>query len=125
MANVVVKWLISALAIFFVGKYLPGISVPDFMTALWVALALGLVNILVRPILLLVTLPINILSLGIFTFIVNGLMFWLTSVFVPAFHIAGFWWAVLGALIVSAISTVGERLILGSDGKLGHENNAG
>ena len=123
MATLVVKWLISALAIFFVGNFLPGIHVPDYMTALWVALALGLVNITLRPILLLVTLPINILTLGIFTFAVNGLMFWLTSVFVKAFHVDGFWWAVLGALIVSAISTVGDRLFLGADGKVGHNES--
>ena len=123
MATLVVKWLISALAIFFVGNFLPGIQVPDYTTALWVAFALALVNLTLRPILLLVTLPINILTLGIFTFAVNGLMFWLTSVFVKAFHVDGFWWAVLGALIVSAISTVGDRLFLGADGKVGHSES--
>ncbi len=114
MADIVVKWLIVALAIFFVGNFLPGIHVPDYMTALWVALLLGVVNIFIRPVLLLVTLPINILTLGLFTFIVNGLLFWLTSALVDSFRVDGFWWAVLGALIVSAITTVGERFFLGS-----------
>ena len=91
MSTLVVKWLISALAVFFVGSTLPGIHVPDYMTALWVALGLGVVNLLVRPILVLVTLPINILTLGLFTFVVNGLMFWLVSVFVSAFRVDGFW----------------------------------
>lgn len=119
MATLVVKWLISGLAVFFVGSYLPGIHVPDYMTALWVALALGIVNSILRPILLLLTLPINFLTLGLFTFVVNGLLFWLVSVVVSDFRVDGFWWAVLGALIVSAISTVGDRLILGADGKVG------
>jgi putative membrane protein len=112
MADIVVKWLIVALAIFFVGNFLPGIHVPDYMTALWVALLLGVVNVFIRPILLLITLPVNILTLGLFTFVVNGLLFWLTSALVDSFRVDGFWWAVLGALIVSAITTVGERFFL-------------
>lgn len=124
MATLVVKWLISGLAVFFVGSYLPGIHVPDYMTALWVALALGIVNSILRPILLLLTLPINFLTLGLFTFVVNGLLFWLVSVVVSDFRVDGFWWAVLGALIVSAISTVGDRLILGADGKVGNQKDA-
>lgn len=119
MATLLVKWLIYALAIFLVGSFLPGIHVPDYMTALWVALVLGIVNTVIRPILLLITLPINIITLGLFTFILNGLMFFLASMFVKSFQIDGFWWAVLGALIVSVISVVGNRLILGSDGKIG------
>jgi putative membrane protein len=94
------------------------------MTALWVALALGIVNSILRPILLLLTLPINLLTLGLFTFVVNGLLFWFVSVVIDDFRVDGFWWAVLGALIVSAISTVGDRLILGKDGKVGHQNVA-
>ncbi len=119
MATLLVKWFISALAIFFVGNFLPGIHVPDYMTALWVALVLGIVNAVIRPILLLVTLPINILTLGLFTFIVNGLMFWLAAAFVHDFAIDGFFIAVLGALIVSMISMAMDRLILGADGKIG------
>jgi putative membrane protein len=111
---------VNALAIFLVGNFLPGIHVPDYMTALWVALVLGIVNAIIRPILLLITLPINILTLGIFTFILNGFMFWLVSVFIHTFTVDGFWWAVLGALIVSAISTVGDRILLGADGKVGN-----
>ncbi len=119
MATLIVKWLITALAIFLVGSFLPGIHVHTYMTALIVALVLGILNMLVRPILLLVTLPINILTLGLFTFVLNGFMFWLVSLFIHEFVIDGFWWAVLGALIVSAISTVGDRLFLGADRKVG------
>ena len=89
------------------------------MTALWVALVLGIVNAIIRPILLLITLPITIITLGLFTFILNGLMLWLATLIVQSFTIDGFWFAVLGALIISAISVVGNRLLLGKDGKVG------
>lgn len=121
MATLVVKWLVNALAIFLVGQFLPGIHVPDYMTALWVALTLGIVNAIVRPILLLITLPINILTLGLFTFILNGLLFWLATNFVTNFTVDGFWSAVLGALVVSTIATVLDRIFLGKDGKVGGE----
>ncbi len=121
MATHVVKWLVNALAIFLVGQFLPGIHVPDYMTALWVALVLGIVNTIIRPILLLITLPINLLTLGLFTFVINGFLFWLATKFVHNFTIDGFWPAVLGALIVSIIAMVLDRLILGKDGKVGGE----
>ena len=119
MTTLVVKWLISALAIFAVGSFLPGIHVADYMTALWAALALGILNAVIRPVLLLLTLPINFITLGLFTFVLNGFMFWLATKFVSGFNVDGFWWAVLGALLVAAISTLSNRLILGADGKWG------
>jgi putative membrane protein len=121
MATLLVKWLINALAIFLVGNFLPGIHVPDYVTALWAALTLGILNTLIRPILLLLTLPINLLTLGLFTFVLNGFMFWLATKIVSGFHVDNFWWAILGAVIVSVISTVGHRFILGKDGKVGGE----
>ena len=119
MITLIVKLLINALAIFLVGSFLPGIHVSTYITALIVALVLGILNLLVRPILFLITLPINILTLGLFTFILNGLMFWLVSLFIVDFKIDGFWWAVIGSLIVSVISTIGDRLFLGADQKVG------
>ena len=119
MATLVVKWLVNALAIFLVGNFLSGIHVPDYMTALWVALVLGIVNAVIRPILLLITLPVNVLTLGLFTFVVNGFMFWMATLFVRNFVIDGFWTAILGALIVSVISTILNRFLLGKDGKVG------
>jgi len=123
MTTLIVKWLISALAIFAVGSFLPGIHVADYVTALWAALALGILNAIIRPILLLLTLPINLITLGLFTFILNGFMFWLATKFVTGFTVDGFWWAVLGALLVAAISTFSNRLILGADGKWGVAKN--
>lgn len=119
MATIIVKLLVNALAIFLVGQFLPGIHVPDYATALWVALVLGIVNTVIRPILLIVTFPINFVTLGLFTFVVNGFMFWIATKFVHNFTIDGFWPAILGALIVSLITMVLDRLILGKDGKVG------
>lgn len=121
MATLIVKWLINALAIFLVGNFLPGIHVPDYVTALWAALTLGILNTIVRPILLLLTLPINLLTLGLFTFVLNGFMFWLATKVVHGFTVDTFWWAMLGAVLVSAISTVADRIVLGKDGEVGGE----
>ena len=119
MATLLVKWIINSLAILIVGKYLPGIHVPDYVTALLVALVLALVNVIIRPILLILTFPITVLTLGLFTFVLNGLMFWFVSVFIKTFTVDGLWWAVLGAFIVSVISTILNRFVLGKDGKVG------
>lgn len=119
MQTLLVKWLITSIAIFLVGSFLPGIHVADYMTALWAALALGILNAIIRPILLILTLPINLITLGLFTFVLNGLMFLLAARFVSGFQVDGFWWAVFGALLVSTISTVMDRILLGADGKVG------
>ncbi len=119
MTTLIVKWFINALAILIVGNFLPGIHVTDFVAALWAAFALGILNALIRPLLLIFTLPINILTLGLFTFVLNGFLFWAATRFVHGFTVESFWWAILGALIVSVISTILDRIILGSDGKVG------
>ncbi len=123
MRTLLVKWLVSALAILFVGNFLPGIHVPDFTIALIVALVLGIMNAVIRPILLIITLPINILTLGIFTFILNGFMLWLVDFFLVGIVIDGFWWAVIGAVVISLLTMIGNWLILGSDGKWGNDSD--
>lgn len=119
MSTLVVKWLINALAIFLVGNFLPGIHILDYMTALWAALVLGILNTIIRPIFSLLTLPLTLLTLGLFTFVLNGLMFFIATKLVEGFRVDNFWWAIFGALLVSSISTVADRVILGSDGKVG------
>lgn len=121
MTTLIIKWLVYAGAVYFVGWLFPGVHVEDFPTALLVALVLGLINVTIGPVLRLLTLPITILTLGIFAFILNTLLFWSTTFIVPGFAIDGFWWAALAALVVSAVSTVGNRILLGSDGKVGGE----
>jgi putative membrane protein len=100
----ILHWLVIALALWVTAAILPGVSFAS-TTALAVgAIILGLVNALIRPILTILTLPITILTLGLFYLVVNGLVFYLASALVPGFEVAGFWWAVLGAFIVGVIS---------------------
>ena len=100
------RWLVSALGFLAISQLIPGITVTSFGTALVLALLWGLVNITIKPILILLTLPFNILTLGIFTFIINGFLLWLLGGVVKGFEVQGFWVAVLGALFLSVLSSV-------------------
>lgn len=103
---ILLRWLVSALGFLALSQLIPGISVASFGTALILALLWGVVNVTIKPILILLTLPFNILTLGIFTFIINGFLLWLLSGVVKGFEVRGFWVAVLGALFLSAISSL-------------------
>jgi len=105
------KWIISALAILLAAYLIPGITISGIYIAIIVALLLGLINAIIRPIVIILTLPINIVTLGLFTFVINGFFFWLLSTFIKGFQISGFWIAVLGALVISIISWTGNQLI--------------
>lgn len=102
--RLLLAWLINAVALLAVPYVMPSIRVDDFLTAILAALVLGLVNAVLRPILVLLTLPATVLSLGLFIFIINGLLFWFVASFVPGFHVDGFWSGVLGAIVYSIIS---------------------
>jgi putative membrane protein len=104
MIRLIIRWVLFALALIFVAWVVPGITLDSFMTALWTALVIGLVNIFIRPVLLLLTLPINLLTLGLLTFIINGLMFWMVATFVGGFAVSGFLAAFFGALVLSFLS---------------------
>lgn len=106
------RWLVNALALLGAAYLVPGISISSFYTALMVALILGLINAVIRPILLVLTLPINILTLGLFTFVINGLLFWFVSTFIKGFMVSGFLSAVVGALVVSVLSWWGNKFLL-------------
>ena len=106
-------WLINAAAIFLLPYLLAAVNIKDFGTAMVVALIIGLLNTFIRPVLLLLTLPVNVLTLGLFTLVLNGLMFWVTSRLVDNFTITGFWWAVLAAVIYSVISSFISLVLLG------------
>lgn len=121
MTTLVIKWLVYAGAVYFVGWIFPGVHVEDYFTALLVALVLGVINVTIGPVLRFLTLPVTILTLGVFSLILNTLLFWSAVLIVPGFSIDGFWWAALAALVVSAVSTAGNRLLLGSDGKMSDE----
>lgn len=105
-----VRFLATVFALLLITHFVPGFAVGDIYTAFIVAVVLGVVSITLKPILLLITLPINLLTLGLFSFVVNALLLWLIANFVPGFTIAGFMPALLGALILSAVHWVSERL---------------
>lgn len=105
-------WLINALSLLAVPYVLPSVSVDSFYIALLTALLLGLVNTLIRPLLFLVTLPITILTLGLFTLVINGLLFWFVASFVEGFRVGGFWSAFWGAIVYSLISSAASWLVL-------------
>ena len=102
--RLIVKWILFSLAIYGTAYLLPGIHVPDFTTALMAALGLGIINAILRPILLILTLPINILTLGLLTFVINALLVMLAAQVVPGFVVDNFWWAVLFSLVVSVLN---------------------
>ncbi|HNQ47107.1 MAG TPA: phage holin family protein [Syntrophorhabdus sp.] len=102
----ILKWLIMTVSVMVTAYVIPGVTVRNFMSALWVALLLGIVNMLLRPFLILITLPINILTLGLFTFVINGLIILLVSSVVKGFQVSGFWIAVLFSIVLSIVNYV-------------------
>ena len=111
MKSILVRWLINALAILLTTYLIPGIEVSNLGAILAAAALLGILNALIRPLFILLTLPINILTLGLFTLIINGLLLWMVSWLIKGFSIQGFWVAVLGALVISLFSWLINRLI--------------
>lgn len=106
-------WLINAAAMFALPYIFDSIRVDTFYTALIVALILSIINTIIRPILLAITFPITLLTLGLFIFVLNGLMLWFATWFVEGFTIDGFWPAVFGAMVYSLISWAATSFILG------------
>jgi len=111
MIQLLLLWLINAVALIAVAYLMPGISVASFTTALVAALVLGLMNAVVRPVLFLLTLPVTILTLGLFIFVLNGLLFWFVGSFIQGFVVAGFWPGVFGAIVFSLISWLLSALL--------------
>lgn len=101
--RILVKWLVMTASVLIAAYFIPGVRVASFFSALWVALFLGIINVLVRPVLILITLPINILTLGLFTFVINAALILLASYFVTGFQVAGFWWALLYGIVLSVV----------------------
>jgi putative membrane protein len=105
-------WLINAVTLFALPYVLPFVHVDRFTTALVAALVLGLINTLIRPILVVLTLPVTVLTLGLFIFIINGLLFWAVSGLVEGFRVDGFWAGVFGAIVYSIISWLLSAILL-------------
>ena len=110
--RILIVWLINTVALLALPYLMTSIRISGFWTALIAALVLGLVNALIRPVLVLLTLPVTLVTLGIFILVINGLLFWLVSKMGDGFYVTGFWAAVGGALLYSIISWALSTLLL-------------
>lgn len=104
-------WILNAVALLIVAYLLPGIQVASFGSALGAAVVLGLLNMLVKPVLQILTLPLTIVTLGLFLLVVNALVFWLAGSVLKGFQVAGFWWAFGGAIVYSIVTSLLSNLI--------------
>ncbi len=107
------KWLLSAVSLLFVAHIYEGVEVTSFTAALGAALVIGLLNLFVRPLLVILTLPVTVLTMGLFLFIINALMFWAAASLLDGFHVNGFGAALLGSLIYSALMLVVDVALKG------------
>jgi putative membrane protein len=105
-------WILNAVHLLIVAYTLPGITVSSFGSALIAALVLGLLNAVVKPVLVLLTLPLTVVTLGLFLFVLNALVFWLAGSILRGFQVDGFWWAVIGAIVYSIVSTALTGLLV-------------
>ncbi|NLT94039.1 MAG: phage holin family protein [Clostridia bacterium] len=112
MRGWVVRWILNGVALLLTSALISGIEVNGILAALFAALILGIVNAVIRPIILLLTLPINLLTLGLFTLAINGFMLKITSIVINGFEVGGFWAATIGALVLSIISSILNALVI-------------
>jgi len=110
--NLLALWIVNALALLALPYVVPTIQVAGFGTALLVAVVLGLINTLLRPLLVLLTLPVTLLTLGLFIFVINALLFLLAGWLIDGFHVGGFWSALFGSIAYSLISWALSALLL-------------
>lgn len=111
MLNFLLTWLVAALSLLLTTYIVPGFEFDNFLTAALAALVLGLVNAIVRPILLILTFPLTLLTLGLFLFVVNALMLWLVGFLTPGFTVAGFLPALLGSIVLTLVSTLLSQFV--------------
>jgi len=109
--RLILLWLLNAAALLAVAYLMPSIQVASFASAMIAAVVLGLVNAVLRPLLILLTLPVTLLTLGLFLFVLNGLMFWLAGSMLDGFVVGGFWSGVFGAVLYSVFSSLLSSLL--------------
>ncbi|MCZ7559830.1 MAG: phage holin family protein [Burkholderiaceae bacterium] len=109
--SLIIGWAINAASLLVLAWLMPAVTVAGFGTALVAALVLGLLNAVIRPVLLVLTLPVNLLTLGLFTFVINGFLFWLAARFLEGFEVRSFGWAMLAAIVYSLISWTVSALL--------------
>lgn len=106
----IVRWLLFAASIIFTAWLIPGITVSSFLAALVVCIVLGLINAFIRPVVMFISLPVNILTLGLFTLVVNALMLMIAGYFSPGFSVNGFWSAFFGSIVLAILGAFINRI---------------
>ena len=114
--SLIIRWVLNTLALLLVANVVPGFSYRSWVTLAIAAAVLGLLNAVIRPILWFITLPLTVLTLGLFLLVLNAIMLELTAALVPGFDIHGFGWAIVGALVLSLVSLVTDRIGRGNRG---------
>ena len=113
--KVIIKLLITAVVAYFLPKILSGVQVADFTSAITFAIVLGLLNLIVRPILSLLSLPITILTLGLFSLVINALIILLADKFTEGINVDGFWWALIFSVALSVITSILEKILISKE----------
>ena len=111
MISLIARWIVNAAALLLVAYLYPGVTVEGFGAALVAALVLGLVNAVIRPLLVVLTLPVTLLTLGLFIFVINALLFWFVAEVVQGFRVTGFGGALLGSILYSVFTLITSRLL--------------
>lgn len=109
--TLLISWLINSIALIITASLPTGFHVADYTTALLAAIIIGLLNVFIRPILLILTAPFNLLTLGLFTFVVNAIVIWLATLIIPGLTVDGFWSAIIAAVVLSFVSTILSHLL--------------
>ena len=109
--KILLRILIGAVGLLAAAYFVPGIEVTSIYIAIIAAMIHGVLNMVVRPILFVLTLPITIVTLGLFTFVINAGLFWFVSTFIEGFYVSGFWAALFGSLVTSIVSTIGNKTL--------------
>ncbi|MEP7068049.1 MAG: phage holin family protein [Usitatibacter sp.] len=107
----IARWIVNAAALLLVAYLYPGVQVESFVASLVAALVLGLVNAFIRPLLVILTFPVTLITLGLFLFVINALLFWLVAEVVHGFTVSGFWAALVGSILYSLITLVTSWLL--------------
>lgn len=109
--KLILKWLLSAAALLAVAHLFSGVQVASFTSALLAAAVIGLFNVVLRPVMVVLTFPVTLITLGLFLFVINALLFWAASGLLAGFHVSGFWAALVGSLIYSVLGVVIESAL--------------
>ena len=108
--TILVNWIVNALVIMVAAYILPGVHVENYLTALVLALVMGILNTLIKPLLIALTLPFTIITFGLFLFVINGLMVVIASHIVPGFSVDGFWWAIIFSIVIAFINLIIHKI---------------